>query len=98
MCEAEKVSYSPDGLEAIIFTAEGDMRNALNNLQATHSGFGHVDQVNVFKVRRGSRYVPYLVSRSVLEEPRPNHGLLQTFSCLLDTGLVASWPAAPPGR
>lgn len=54
VCEAEKVSYSPDGLEAIIFTAEGDMRNALNNLQATHSGFGHVDQANVFKVRRGT--------------------------------------------
>lgn len=50
MCDAELVSYSPDGLEAIIFTAEGDMRNALNNLQATHSGFGHVDQANVFKV------------------------------------------------
>ncbi|CAN0491655.1 unnamed protein product, partial [Ectocarpus sp. 8 AP-2014] len=50
VCEAEQVSYSPDGLEAIIFTAEGDMRNALNNLQATHSGFGHVDQANVFKV------------------------------------------------
>lgn len=26
------------------------MRNALNNLQATHSGFGHVDQASVFKV------------------------------------------------
>ncbi|CAM9600976.1 unnamed protein product, partial [Hapterophycus canaliculatus] len=50
VCEAEQVSYSADGLEAIIFTAEGDMRNALNNLQATHSGFGHVDQSNVFKV------------------------------------------------
>jgi len=35
ICTYENVSYSPDGLEAIIFTAEGDMRNALNNLQAT---------------------------------------------------------------
>ena len=26
------------------------MRQALNNLQATHSGFGYVDQDNVFKV------------------------------------------------
>lgn len=50
MCEAEHVSNTADGLEAIIFTAEGDMRNALNNLQATHSGFGHVDQASVFKV------------------------------------------------
>lgn len=50
VCEMEQVSYTDDGLEAIIFTAEGDLRNALNNLQATHSGFGHVSQVNVFKV------------------------------------------------
>lgn len=50
VCKAEKVSYTEDGLEAIIFTAEGDMRHALNNLQATNSGFKHVDQTNVFKV------------------------------------------------
>ena len=50
VCTAEEVSYTDDGLEAIVFTAEGDMRNALNNLQATHSGFGHINQTNVFKV------------------------------------------------
>merc|ERR1740139_1683302 len=50
VCLKEEASHADDGLEAIIFTAEGDMRNALNNLQATHSGFGHVDQANVFKV------------------------------------------------
>uniref|UniRef100_A0A7S2I8X7 Replication factor C subunit 2 n=1 Tax=Helicotheca tamesis TaxID=374047 RepID=A0A7S2I8X7_9STRA len=50
VCVFEKVSYTDDGIEAIIFTAEGDMRNALNNLQATTSGFGHVNQTNVFKV------------------------------------------------
>lgn len=50
VCEKEKVSYADDGLEAIIFTAEGDMRHALNNLQATYSGFNHVNHVNVFKV------------------------------------------------
>ncbi|KAM6541428.1 hypothetical protein CsatB_005875 [Cannabis sativa] len=48
--EAEKVPYVPEGLEAIIFTADGDMRQALNNLQATHSGFRFVNQENVFKV------------------------------------------------
>jgi len=50
VCEAEEVSFTNDGLEAIIFTAEGDMRNALNNLQATVSGFDLVNQTNVFKV------------------------------------------------
>ena len=28
-----QVAYVPDGMEAIIFTADGDMRQALNNLQ-----------------------------------------------------------------
>jgi replication factor C subunit 2/4 len=45
-----QLGYTADGLEALIFTAEGDMRNALNNLQSTHSGFGYVNQANVFKV------------------------------------------------
>jgi replication factor C subunit 2/4 len=36
VCSAEGVDCSDEGgLEAIIFTAEGDMRQALNNLQVT---------------------------------------------------------------
>jgi replication factor C subunit 2/4 len=50
VCAFENVPYDLAGLEAIIFTAEGDMRNALNALQSTHSGFGHVSSENVFKV------------------------------------------------
>jgi len=50
VCKAEGVGFTTDGLEALIFTAEGDMRNALNNLQATVSGFEFVNQTNVFKV------------------------------------------------
>jgi replication factor C subunit 2/4 len=50
ICSMESVSYDLSGLEAIIFTAEGDMRNALNALQSTVSGFGHVSAANVFKV------------------------------------------------
>ena len=46
----KQVSYTNDGLEAIIYTPEGDLRNALNNLQATQSRFGHMNQANVFKV------------------------------------------------
>ncbi|CAA6675499.1 unnamed protein product [Spirodela intermedia] len=51
--------YVPEGLEAIIFTADGDMRQALNNLQATYSGFRFVNQENVFKV---------------CDQPHPLHG------------------------
>jgi replication factor C subunit 2/4 len=46
----EKVPYTDDGLEAILYMAEGDMRNALNSLQATFAGFGKVTVDNVFKV------------------------------------------------
>nr|XP_022905396.1 replication factor C subunit 2-like [Onthophagus taurus]XP_022905407.1 replication factor C subunit 2-like [Onthophagus taurus] len=50
ICQKENVNYTEDGLEAIVFTAQGDMRQALNNLQSTHNGFGTVNSENVFKV------------------------------------------------
>ncbi|XP_033357542.1 replication factor C subunit 2 isoform X1 [Bombus vosnesenskii] len=50
VCQKEDVSHTDDGLEAIVFTAQGDMRQALNNLQSTYNGFGHVNSENVFKV------------------------------------------------
>ncbi|KAI1723669.1 ATPase family associated with various cellular activities (AAA) domain-containing protein [Ditylenchus destructor] len=40
----------PDGLEAILFTAQGDMRQALNNLQCTVAGYGKITKEAVFKV------------------------------------------------
>ncbi|CAI5530768.1 unnamed protein product [Closterium sp. Naga37s-1] len=48
--QEEKVAYVPEGLEAIVFTADGDMRQGLNNLQATATGFGLVNADNVFRV------------------------------------------------
>ncbi|AGO11876.1 AaceriADR111Wp [[Ashbya] aceris (nom. inval.)] len=48
--KAEDVQYTNDGLEALIFTAEGDMRQAINNLQSTVAGFTLVNGDNVFKI------------------------------------------------
>jgi len=48
--DREQIKFENDGLEALIFTADGDMRFALNNLQATAAGFGVVTKDNVFKV------------------------------------------------
>eukprot|EP00960_Hanusia_phi_P034426 751054-Hanusia_phi.AAC.7 len=50
ICEMEQVTASSDGLEALIFTADGDMRQAVNSLQSTANGFGIVNQESVFKV------------------------------------------------
>ncbi|KAF2397035.1 P-loop containing nucleoside triphosphate hydrolase protein [Trichodelitschia bisporula] len=47
---AEKVEVTDDGLAALIFAAEGDMRQAINNLQSTAAGFGLVNGDNVFRV------------------------------------------------
>ncbi|XP_073257367.1 replication factor C subunit 2-like [Porites lutea] len=50
VCEKEEVAKTDDGMEAIVFTAQGDMRQAINNLQSTFYGFGFVNSENVFKV------------------------------------------------
>ncbi|RDW83965.1 replication factor C subunit 4 [Aspergillus mulundensis] len=50
VCDAEQVKHTEDGLAALVFSAEGDMRQALNNLQSTWSGFGLVSGDNVFRV------------------------------------------------
>lgn len=50
ICDLENVTYSDDGLEAIVFTAQGDLRQAINNLQSTFMGFNDVTSANVFKV------------------------------------------------
>ena len=38
-----------DGLEAVVFTAQGDMRQAINNVQSTIAGFERITADNVFK-------------------------------------------------
>ncbi|CAL2037695.1 unnamed protein product [Caenorhabditis brenneri] len=50
IAKAENVNYDDGGLEAILFTAQGDMRQALNNLQATVNAYELVNKENVLKV------------------------------------------------
>ena len=50
ICNRESVSKTDEGLEAVVFTAQGDMRQAINNLQSTHTGFGLVNSEYVFKI------------------------------------------------
>lgn len=44
------MKYSAEGLASLVFTSEGDMRQAINNLQSTWTGLGFVSPDNVFKV------------------------------------------------
>lgn len=44
------VNYTNEGLQAVLFISEGDMRNALNACQSTYAGFERITQDSVFKV------------------------------------------------
>ncbi|XP_059062363.1 replication factor C subunit 2 [Achroia grisella] len=50
VCQKENLSYTEEGVSAVVFTAQGDLRSALNNLQSTAQGFNHISPDNVFKV------------------------------------------------
>ena len=50
ICEAEGVGFSEEGMAALVFSAEGDMRQAINNLQSTWTGVGFVGGDAVFRV------------------------------------------------
>ncbi|KAI6189508.1 AAA domain-containing protein [Aphelenchoides bicaudatus] len=50
VCEYENVEYVDEGINAVVNTAQGDMRQALNNLQCTAAGYGAITAENVYKV------------------------------------------------
>lgn len=42
ICEIEKIKYYDDAIEEIAILSQGDMRNAINNLQLTYNAFGKI--------------------------------------------------------
>lgn len=51
ICKKEDLKFNEEGIEALVFTAQGDLRQAINNLQAVSDGFDRcVYSENVFKV------------------------------------------------
>jgi replication factor C subunit 2/4 len=50
ICALENVEYNDDGLDAIVTTSQGDMRQALNCLQTTYNGFKIINTDNVLKI------------------------------------------------
>lgn len=48
--ERENVQYDESGLQALLFTCDGDMRQAVNNLQSCWLGFKFVNDSNIYKI------------------------------------------------
>jgi replication factor C subunit 2/4 len=48
--DKEQAPYQQDGIDALIFSAEGDMRNVLNGAQSTFNAFGKITHEYVYKM------------------------------------------------
>ena len=50
ICKNEKINYTENGIKSLITVAQGDMRQAINNLQLTYNGFKIINSKNVYKL------------------------------------------------
>jgi len=50
ICALEEIPYSKEGIDAIIKTAQGDLRQAINNLQLIFCGYKNIIPENVYKL------------------------------------------------
>lgn len=57
ICEKENVKYDDNGLNLLIRNSNGDMRNAINNLQSISITYGMIDEDTVKNVIGGPDYM-----------------------------------------
>jgi replication factor C subunit 2/4 len=50
ICNIENIPFTDEGLNAIVTTAQGDLRQAINNLQLTFNGYNHIIPENVYRL------------------------------------------------
>jgi replication factor C subunit 2/4 len=55
ICNKENIEYDIDGLKALEFISQGDIRQTINNLEATYYGYTKITENNVYKLC----YQPY---------------------------------------
>jgi replication factor C subunit 2/4 len=50
ICQKENIQYTTEGIAALNFISQGDIRQAINNLEATYHGYKIVTEENVYKL------------------------------------------------
>ena len=50
ICQKENIIYDDKGIETLNFISQGDIRQAINNLEATYHGYKTITEENVFKL------------------------------------------------
>ena len=81
ICTLEDVPHTKEGLDAILFTSEGDLRNAINNLQATFNGFSEITDENVYKVC--DKPHPTIIQK-IIQKTLETNGLQDSTKILVD--------------
>lgn len=50
ICQKENIQFNDEGLEAINFASNGDIRQAINNLESVYNTYEKITKDNVFKI------------------------------------------------
>ena len=50
ICKKENIKYDDNGIKTIISISQGDIRQAINNLEATYHGYAHISEDHVLKL------------------------------------------------
>jgi replication factor C subunit 2/4 len=50
ICKLENIKYTNDGIDSIIFISQGDIRQAINNLEAIYNSYGRITDEFVYKI------------------------------------------------
>jgi len=50
ICNLENINYDNKGLETITFISQGDLRQAINNLQLTYNSYGKINKKTVYNL------------------------------------------------
>lgn len=50
ICQVENVPYEDAGIDAILFIADGDIRSAINNMEAVYNSFRRITYENVYSL------------------------------------------------
>lgn len=50
ICKTENVQYDEGGIQSLIFIAQGDLRRAINNMEAIYKSFNMISEQNVYKL------------------------------------------------
>lgn len=50
ICNEENIKYTDEGLGAVIFVSQGDIRQAINCLESVYFGFKNITYENVYKI------------------------------------------------